>query len=111
MSSSACPVATRATSSCAPSPADAWACVVWAGITALINQYMHQRGLPPVGFLNPALYQIAAHPDPAVAFHDITDGTNLHYPATPGYDMASGLGTPDVENLAQNILVTQKVIE
>ncbi len=76
---------------------------IWAGITALINQYMHQKGLPTAGFMNPALYQIAAHPDPAVAFHDITDGTNLHYPATPGYDMASGLGTPDVWNLTQDL--------
>ncbi len=29
---------------------------LWAGVTALINQQASQHGLPPVGFLNPALY-------------------------------------------------------
>lgn len=76
---------------------------IWAGIAALIDQYLQQQGLPSVGFMNPALYHIAAHPDPATAFHDVTIGTNLYYPATPGYDLATGLGTPDVWNLAQDL--------
>jgi kumamolisin len=29
--------------------------------------------------------------------------------ATPGYDMVTGLGTPDIDNLVRNILVLQKL--
>jgi len=70
------------------------------------GQFLHslkQEELPTAGFMNPAFYQIAAHPYPYRAFHDITLGNNLYYPATPDYDMASGLGTPDVWNLARDI--------
>jgi hypothetical protein len=37
------------------------------------------------------------------AFHDITDGTNLLYSATTGYDLASCLGSPDVYNIARDL--------
>jgi len=81
---------------------------IWAGLTALIDEYLQRQGLHPVGFMNPALYQIAARATPYQAFHDITVGTNLYYPATPGYDMASGLGTPDTWNLARDLEAYQK---
>jgi kumamolisin len=81
---------------------------IWAGIAALINQYLQQKGLHRVGFLNPALYHIADSNVSYRAFHDITVGTNLYYPATPGYDIASGLGTPDVWNLALDLEAYQR---
>jgi kumamolisin len=81
---------------------------IWAGITALINQYLQQKGLHRVGFINPALYHIADSNAPYLAFHDITEGTNLYYPATPGYDIASGLGTPDAWNLARDLEAYQR---
>jgi kumamolisin len=71
----------------------------WAGITALINQDMLRHGLHRVGFANPALYWIAQRQDRFHAFHDITAGNNLLYPAGTGWDAASGLGTPDVAAL------------
>jgi hypothetical protein len=48
----------------------------------------------PLGLLNPALYGA-----PAADFHDVTSGSNAFhrvpgFSAGPGYDMASGLGTP-----------------
>ncbi len=76
---------------------------IWAGITALINQYLQSKKLKGAGFLNPALYQIAVSANPYRAFHDVTVGSNLYYPATAGYDMASGLGTPDAWNLARDL--------
>ena len=76
---------------------------LWAGIQALLNQYLRKQGLKPPGSLNPAFYAIAAGNPPLPAFHDIVIGTNLVYPATPGYDLASGLGTPDVFNLAKDV--------
>lgn len=76
----------------------------WAAITALIDQNLKSKHLPVVGFANPALYAFAQSPAglPAPPFHDITVGTNLYYPATPGWDFATGLGTPDVGALADD---------
>jgi uncharacterized repeat protein (TIGR01451 family) len=78
---------------------------LWAGFTSLINQQGMNIGLPSVGFINPALYSIAAGKNYANCFHDITTGNNtwsgspnLFY-ATPGYDLCTGLGTPNGTNL------------
>ena len=76
---------------------------IWAGIAAVMAQFLKAQGLKqPLGHLNPALYAIGRNPAPYAAFHDVTVGTNLYYPATPGYDLASGLGSPDVWNLARD---------
>ncbi|SIS83796.1 S53 family peptidase [Alicyclobacillus vulcanalis] len=71
------------------------------GITALIDQEVHGR----VGFLNPLLYTLLTQgvQGGAQPFHDITTGNNWYWNAVPGYDPASGVGTPDVANLAQDI--------
>jgi hypothetical protein len=60
-----------------------------------------------IGFANPVLYQSAAS-DYADDFNDITVGNNDYtgtnngkYPSQTGYDMASGLGSPDGANLPQ----------
>jgi subtilase family serine protease len=68
----------------------------WAAIDAIANQADGS-----LGFLTPRLYQVYTGPDYASAFHDITTGTNGTggYSAGPGWDPASGLGTPDVGNL------------
>ena len=70
-------------------------------MTALFNQHLKSKGLRPVGFANPGLYWIAAHqsqfnPRP---FHDVTEGTNLLYWAKPGWDFATGLGSPNAPGL------------
>jgi kumamolisin len=81
---------------------------MWAGITALMNEYLKKHGQKAVGFLDPALYAIASGHPPYEAFHDVTAGGNLVYPAGPGYDLATGLGTPDVWNLARDLETYQK---
>lgn len=48
-----------------------------------------------LGFAGPILYGL-----PAAAFHDITLGTNVLFPATPGWDYDTGRGTPIVSTLA-----------
>jgi kumamolisin len=63
---------------------------IWAGMTALINEDLKKQGVHPIGFMNPALYTLAATHQPYPAFHDMTVGDNLYYPATPGYDLATG---------------------
>lgn len=80
---------------------------IWAGLAAVMNQYLIERGGQRLGDLNPLLYRIAAGA-PRPAFHDVTLGGNAVYAAGPGYDLVTGLGTPDVDNLVQNILDIQK---
>lgn len=61
---------------------------LWAGLIALINQ---QRG-QSIGYLNPILYQNYNQNN---ALYDITQGNNGAYHAEPGYDVCTGLGSPD----------------
>ncbi len=78
---------------------------LWAGFCSLINQQSVALSGTPVGFLNPALYKLAAGPNYSTCFHDITTGNNIGshtaglYYAVPGYDLATGLGTPNGANL------------
>lgn len=68
-----------------------------AALTALADASAACAG-HSIGFLNPGLYRAAAG-DFAANFHDVTLGDNSFdsvagFAAAPGYDMASGLGTP-----------------
>ena len=72
-----------------------------AGIVTLVNDALTAEGKPPLGFLNPWLYEHASE-----AFTDITKGSNrgcntTGFPATEGWDAATGLGTPvsDLSNV------------
>ena len=69
---------------------------VWAGIVADINQARANNGLPSLGLLGPAIYPLNG----TNCFNDITTGNNGAYFADPGYDLCTGLGTPNVANLA-----------
>lgn len=37
------------------------------------------------------------------AYHDVTSGNNLYYQATSSYDLATGIGTPNAWNIAQDL--------
>jgi kumamolisin len=76
---------------------------LWAGFTALLDQYLKANHDRPVGFFNPILYRLANSSVPFRPFNDVTQGGNDFYPATPGYDMVTGLGSPDVFNLARDL--------
>ena len=54
---------------------------------------------PRLGFANPALYGVANSSARGTAYHDVTVGTNITYPATAAYDLATGWGSPDVNHL------------
>jgi kumamolisin len=75
----------------------------WAAFTALIDTYLMSHGDKRLGFLNPLLYELAAGSPPYPPFHHVPLGANDFYPATPGYDMVTGLGTPYVWNLARDL--------
>jgi kumamolisin len=78
---------------------------LWAGSTALINQYLQTQGKAVIGYANPALYNLFNAQQQFPAFHDITTGNNLYYPATGGYDMGSGMGSPDINNIAHDLVL------
>jgi hypothetical protein len=87
---------------------------VWAGIQALVNQQNNEVG--GAGNPNPTYYRLAA--GSSSPFHDITVGNTdvpdncdvfvpicypgsgmVGYQTTPGYDLATGLGSVDVNKL------------
>ena len=86
----------------------------WAGLITLADACASDWGRKQVGFVNPALYAIAANPTKyAEAFDDVTSGNNdyvtpsLHpegYAAGKGYDMASGLGAPNAGEGNQGVV-------
>jgi subtilase family serine protease len=78
---------------------------MWAGYVALVNQQGALDGQPPLGFINPALYDIGLSSSYDTAFHDITSGNN-GYSATTGYDLATGWGSPNGSGLISGLLST-----
>ena len=86
---------------------------LWAGFTALANQQAAAGGKPGVGFINPAIYAIAAGSSYAACFHDVTTGNNTwsgspnSFYATNGYDLCTGLGTPAGQNLINALAGSQ----
>jgi len=92
---------------------------VFAAMVTLWNDMRLAYKLPPLGFVNPFLYQVAAqHPE---AFRDVTTGNNAcgaggglatascckeSFEAAVGWDAASGLGTPNFRTIA-NLVVNQ----
>lgn len=81
---------------------------IWAGLTAVMNQYLLEHNGTLIGDINPLLYRIAEGA-PRPAYRDVTLGGNAVDNAGPGYDLVTGLGTPDIDNLVRNIELAQKV--
>jgi kumamolisin len=79
-----------------------FAAPMWAGYLALANEQGASVGNPPLGFINPALYQIGLGADYDNDFHDITTGSNGD-PATVGYDLATGWGSPNGSGLINDL--------
>jgi hypothetical protein len=79
---------------------------LWAGVAALANESLARQSPPmrPIGFANESLYALAAAGGASYGanFYDVADGSNnnladmapLEYHAVAGYDLATGLGTP-----------------
>ncbi len=76
-----------------------------AASAALINQYLLSQGKVPLGLVNPLLYALSTAQQAYPAYHHISTGNNLYYPATGTYSLATGLGTPDVYNLARDLVM------
>lgn len=81
---------------------------IWAGLAAVMNQFLRARQLEPLGDFNPLLYELADSSE-LPAFRDIYLGANAVTPVVPGYDMITGLGTPNVDSLIRAILVLKSL--
>ena len=68
---------------------------LWAGLTAVMNQRLGR----PLGFMQPAIYQIGSS-----VFRDITTGNNGFYSASANWDPCTGLGSPNGTALVQALL-------
>jgi len=84
---------------------------LWAAFMAIADQMAGH----PLGFINPALYKLAASNAYAQDFNDITVGNNSvsnsqvqvqGYPAVPGWDPVTGLGTPVLDKLLPDLIAT-----
>ena len=84
---------------------------LWAAFMAIADQMAGH----PLGFINPALYKLAASGAYAQDFNDITVGNNSvkrggvqvqGYPAVPGWDPVTGLGTPVLDKLLPDLIAT-----
>ena len=74
---------------------------IFAGVVSLLNDVRLNKGLKPLGFLNPLLYKTLN----GRGFFDITTGTNSGFipenlcgggfKAVPGWDPATGYGSPN----------------
>jgi subtilase family serine protease len=88
----------------------------WAAIQSIVDQIAHHR----MGNINLGLYLLAKLPASKNPFHDIADGSSNSVPDNPngdpgtitgftavkGYDMATGLGTPNIGVFAPLLAAT-----
>jgi subtilase family serine protease len=78
----------------------------WAGLIAIADQIAGSD----LGYINPALYKIAANPAMYAAdFFDVTIGNNQTrsipgYSASTGWDAVTGLGTPNAAHLLPDLV-------
>lgn len=75
---------------------------IWAAFMSLVNQGIGSIG--PLGFANTWLYQIQQSSNYSSDFHDITTGNNGYFPAEPGFDDATGLGSFNGLNLYTDLV-------
>ena len=74
---------------------------LWAAFTALVNQQAVMNTGTTVGFINPAIYAIGQGAGYTSDFHDTTVGNDFsssspaEFSAVTGYDLCTGLGTPN----------------
>jgi hypothetical protein len=80
---------------------------MFAGLIADADQGRAQAGQAPIGTseLHTSLYAIGAGASYTSVFNDITSGSNNFFSAGPGYDLATGLGTPKAVALENALII------
>lgn len=79
---------------------------LWAAFASLVDQARGATtGASRLGFANPALYSIATSSSYGQDFHDINDGSNnLYFPAVNNYDLSTGWGSFNGNNLIADLV-------
>lgn len=75
---------------------------LWAALAIDINHYLASRGKSGLGSASATIYRLYNTSQMYSAYHDVTTGNNLYYAAASGYDLATGIGTPDGWNFARD---------
>ena len=78
---------------------------IWAAGQALVNEDTIQH-LSTFGYSPQLYYTVADKHAGGNAYFDVTSGNNLYYPATPGWDYATGFGTPNLMSFDQAVSST-----
>lgn len=78
---------------------------IWAAGMMLVNQGLLTR--KQIFWYGPdTLYHVVGQGGANAPYYDVVAGNNLYYPATAGYDLSTGLGTPNAQNLFNILLNT-----
>ena len=73
---------------------------IWAAGALLVDQALRLHGKMLLGGV-PTFYTLANHPGSFHPYTDIVKGDNLFYPATRGWDYATGWGSPNFMDIVQ----------
>jgi subtilase family serine protease len=81
---------------------------LWAALIAIGNQLAGR----PLGFVNPAIYQIGTSDKAKTDFRDVTNGNNSQagvpgYDAAPGWDPVTGFGAPIADKLLPDLIAAR----
>lgn len=80
---------------------------LWAGFVVLVNEQRKQLKRGALGYLNTPLYTVAQGEQYNELFNDIQDNsTNGFYPAVPGYDLATGFGSMNGQQLLRALVMS-----
>jgi len=93
-----------------------WASPIWAGLCALFNQGRANAGQTSLGVLGPSIYPLLGTANYPTDIRDIISGNNAtsgssgNYASNAGYDMATGIGSPKSQALAQTLVGASTLI-
>lgn len=75
---------------------------IWAAGLALVNEGTIKQSRH-FAYGPQMFYNVANKGSGAQPYFDVTSGNNLYFPATPGWDFATGLGTPNLPSFYQTV--------
>jgi kumamolisin len=78
---------------------------IWATGLALVNEGTMQQ-VGKFAYCPLLFYRVANNSNGQHPYFDVTQGNNLYYPATPGWDFSTGLGTPNLADFYQAVVGT-----
>ena len=77
-----------------------WSAPIWAGLCALINEARQNNHKTPLPYLNPLIYPMIG----SNCFRDVLTQSNGAYSCGPGFDLVTGIGTPDLKQLVTRLV-------